>query len=566
MAVSENEERAPAGEDGERTRRPAILAIDDEPTVLAAVSRDLRRRFGEDYRIVRAGSGQDALALLTEMHNRGDDVALMVSDQRMPGMEGTEFLTLARKIYPEAKRTLLTAYADTQAAITAINDVDLDYYLLKPWDPPEEQLYPVVEDLLQTWQSETAMRTSSGVRIVGHRFSQETHDLRDFLARNRVPGRWLDVERDPEARQLLEVASVPEDRLPVAFLEDGSVLERPTVLELAERLGVAVAPASDHYDLVIVGGGPAGLAAAVYGASEGLRTVMVESDAPGGQAGQSSRIENYLGFPTGLSGSDLARRATTQARRLGAELLTVSDAVSLRVEGAGRIVQLSGGQELSASSVLVSSGVAYRKMTAPGFEQFTGAGIYYGAAMTEARSCSQQHVVVIGGANSAGQAAVYFSHYAARISMLVRADSLVKSMSHYLIEQIAQIPKIEVMTETQAIEVTGADGHLSQVRIRGPQGEGVIDADACFVFIGATPRTDWLEGVVARDERGFILAGPDAREHDWPLAREPMALETSVPGVFVAGDVRSRSIKRVASAVGEGSMAVSLIHQYLAEG
>jgi thioredoxin reductase (NADPH) len=567
MAVSENERQAPAEADGsERTRRPAILAIDDEPAVLAAVSRDLRRRFGSDYRIVRAGSGQDALDLLKEMRTRGDDVALMVSDQRMPGMEGTEFLTQARKIYPEAKRTLLTAYADTQAAITAINDVDLDYYLLKPWDPPEEQLYPVVEDLLQTWQSGTAMLASSGMRIVGHRFSRETHDLRDFMARNRVPGRWFDVERDAEAKQLLEVAGVPQDRLPVVFVEDGSVLERPTVLELAERLGIAAAPASDHYDLVIVGGGPAGLAAAVYGASEGLRTVMVESEAPGGQAGQSSRIENYLGFPTGLSGSDLARRATTQARRLGAELLTVSDAVALRVEGVGRIVELSGGQELSASSVLVSSGVSYRKMPAPGFEHYTGTGVYYGAAMTEAKSCSQQHVVVIGGANSAGQAAVYFSRYASRVTMLVRADTLAKSMSHYLIEQIAQIPEIEVLTQTQAVEALGDDEHLQQVRIQGPDGERLLDVDACFVFIGAAPRTDWLAGVVARDQRGFILAGPDVRDHGWQLPREPMALETSVPGVFVAGDVRSRSIKRVASAVGEGSMAVSLIHQYLAEG
>jgi thioredoxin reductase (NADPH) len=567
MAVSENEERAPAdAETAERTRRPAILAIDDEPTVLAAVSRDLRRRFGSEYRIVRAGSGQDALELLKEMRTRGDDVALMVSDQRMPGMEGTEFLTQARKIYPDAKRTLLTAYADTQAAISAINDVDLDYYLLKPWDPPEEQLYPVVEDLLQTWQSGEALLASSGVRIVGHRFSRETHDLRDFIARNRVPGRWYDVERDAEAKQLLEVASVPEDRLPVVFLEDGSVLERPTVLELAERLGVAATPASDHYDLVIVGGGPAGLAAAVYGASEGLRTVMVESEAPGGQAGQSSRIENYLGFPTGLSGSDLARRATTQARRLGAELLTVSDAVALRVEGAGRVVQLSGGQELSASSVLVSSGVAYRKMPAPGFDRFTGAGVYYGAAMTEAKSCLQQHVVVIGAANSAGQAAVYFSSYAARVTMLVRADSLSKSMSHYLVEQIEQIPLIEVLTQTQAVEALGSEERLEQVRINGPDGERTLDVDACFVFIGAMPRTDWLEGVVARDERGFILAGPDVRDRGWQLQRDPMTLETSVPGVFVAGDVRARSIKRVASAVGEGSMAVSLIHQYLAEG
>ena len=367
--------------------------------MLAAVSRDLRRRFGADYRIVRAKSGQEALELLSEMRARGDVVALMVSDQRMPGMEGTEFLTRARKIYPEAKRTLLTAYADSEAAIQAINEVDLDYYLLKPWDPPEDKLFPVVEDLLQTWQTEATVLSASGVRIVGHRFSRETHELRDFLARNLVPGRWYDVERDPEAKQLLEVASVPEDRLPVALLEDGTVLERPTVLELAERLGVAGQPALEHYDLVVVGGGPAGLAAAVYGASEGLRTVLVEREAPGGQAGQSSRIENYLGFPNGLSGSDLARRATTQARRLGAELLSVSDATALRIEGAGRVVQLSGGQELSASSVLVSSGVAYRKMPAPGFEQFTGAGVYYGAAMTEAKSCAQQHVAVIGAAN-----------------------------------------------------------------------------------------------------------------------------------------------------------------------
>jgi thioredoxin reductase (NADPH) len=570
MAVSEeNEERAPAAEadaGAERTRRPAIIAIDDEPAVLAAVSRDLRRRFGSDYRIVRAGSGQDALELLKEMRTRGDQVALMVSDQRMPGMEGTEFLTQARKIYPDAKRTLLTAYADTQAAITAINDVDLDYYLLKPWDPPEEQLYPVVEDLLQTWQTEATVLASSGVRIVGHRFSRETHDLRDFIARNRVPGRWYDVERDTEAKSLLEMTNVPEDRLPVVFLEDGSMLERPSVLELAERLGVAAQPASDHYDLVIVGGGPAGLAAAVYGASEGLRTVMVESEAPGGQAGQSSRIENYLGFPTGLSGSDLARRATTQARRLGAELLTVSDATALLIEGAGRVVRLSGGQELSASSVLVSSGVSYRKMPAPGFDQFTGAGVYYGAAMTEAKSCSQQHVVVIGGANSAGQAAVYFSRYASKVTMLVRSDNLAKSMSHYLIEQIAEIPRIEVRTETQATEAIGTEQRLERLRIKGPDGEETIDVDACFVFIGAMPRTDWLEGVVARDERGFILAGPDVRDHGWQLQRDPMTLETSVPGVFVAGDVRARSIKRVASAVGEGSMAVSLIHQYLAEG
>jgi thioredoxin reductase (NADPH) len=546
-------------------RRPTILAVDDEPSVLAAVARDLRRGFGEHYRILRAGSGPDALELLNEMRRRGESLAMVVADQRMPGMEGTELLVKARQIYPDAKRVLLTAYADTQAAIAAINEVALDYYLLKPWDPPEEYLFPVVEDLLTTWQAGAALE-AGGVRVVGHRFSKDTHDLRDFLARNRVPGRWLDVERDSEARELLTVAEVAEDRLPVVFLEDGGVLERPTVLELAERLGVAAAPVSDHYDLVIVGGGPAGLAAAVYGASEGLRTVMVERDAPGGQAGQSSRIENYLGFPTGLSGSDLARRATDQARRLGAELLSVSDVVALKVEGAGRFVELAGGVQLSANTVLVASGVSYRMMPAPGFADFTGAGVYYGAALTEARSCKQQHVVVIGAANSAGQAAVHFAGYAARVTMLVRGDSLAKSMSAYLIDQIARFENIEVLTRTEAAAAEGENGRLTRLRLRGQDGvERTEEVDACFVFIGAAPRTDWLDGVVARDERGFILAGADAREHGWPLQREPRTLETSVPGVFVAGDVRARSIKRVASAVGEGSMAVSLIHEYLAE-
>ena len=541
-----------------------ILAVDDEPAVLAAVARDLRRGFGERYRIMRAGSGPEALELLGEIRRRGENVALLVADQRMPGMAGTDYLVQARIVVPEAKRVLLTAYADTEAAIAAINDVALDYYLLKPWDPPEEQLLPVVEDLLTTWEAGAALE-SGGVRVIGHRFSKESHDLRDFLARNRVPARWLDVERDGEARELLSVAGVGTDGLPVALLEDGAVLERPSVLELAERLGIAVKPLADHYDLVIVGGGPAGLAAAVYGASEGLRTVMVEREAPGGQAGQSSRIENYLGFPAGLSGSDLARRATDQARRLGAELLTVQDAVALHVEGAGRIVELSGGGMLSANCVLVASGVSYRQLDAPGFSEYTGAGIYYGAALTEARACADQHVVVIGGANSAGQAAVYFSGYAAKVSMLVRADSLAKSMSHYLIEQIAALANIEVRTGSQAVGAEGSDGRLRALRIRDAGGAEIVEeVDACFVFVGAVPRTDWLEGVVARDERGFILAGPDVRDHGWPLRRDPYVLETSVPGVFVAGDVRARSIKRVASAVGEGSMAVSLIHEYLA--
>jgi thioredoxin reductase (NADPH) len=477
-------------------------------------------------------------------------------------MSGTEYLVEARKLVPEAKRVLLTAYADTEAAIQAINEVDLDYYLLKPWDPPEEQLYPVVEDLLTTWEAGAAL-DSGGVRVIGHRFSRDSHDLRDFLARNRVPMRWLDVHRDSEARELLTVAGVNGDGLPVALLEDGTVIERPSVRELAERLGVSVAPAAEHYDLVIVGGGPAGLAAAVYGASEGLKTVLVEREAPGGQAGQSSRIENYLGFPAGLSGSDLARRATDQARRLGAELLTVQDAVGLRAEGAGRIVELSGGSNLSANCVLVASGVSYRQMTVPGFERLTGKGIYYGAALTEAKSCQDQHVVIIGAANSAGQAAVFFSRFAGQVTMLVRGPSLEKSMSHYLIEQIAGLPNIEVRTGAQAIAAEG-DEHIRALRIRDADGEREESVDAAFVFIGAAPRTEWLEGVVARDEHGFILAGLDARPAGWPLKRDPFLLETSVPGVFVAGDVRARSMKRVASAVGEGSMSVSLVHEYLA--
>jgi thioredoxin reductase (NADPH) len=545
-------------------RRPVILAVDDEPAVLAAVARDLRRGFGERYRIMRAGSGAEGLDLLAQIRARSEQVALLVADQRMPGMAGTDYLVQARQIVPEAKRVLLTAYADTEAAIDAINKVSLDYYLLKPWDPPEEQLFPIVEDLLTTWEAGAALE-AGGVRVIGHRFSKETHEIRDFLARNRVPARWLDVERDGEARELLRVAGVGGDGLPVALLEDGSVLERPTILELAGRLGITAEPAAEHYDLVIVGGGPAGLAAAVYGASEGLRTVMVESEAPGGQAGQSSRIENYLGFPSGLSGSDLARRATDQARRLGAELLTVQDASGLRVEGAGRFVELSGGGELSANCVLVASGVSYRQLKAPGFDEYTGAGIYYGAALTEARACEDQHVVVIGGANSAGQAAVYFSGYAQRVSMLVRAESLERSMSRYLIDQIAALPRISVRTRTEAVGAEGAGGRLKSLKIRAPDGsEALEQVDACFVFIGAAPRTDWLERVVARDERGFILAGHEVTDRGWPLKRDPYPLETSVPGVFVAGDVRARSIKRVASAVGEGSMAVSLIHEYLA--
>src|SRR5262249_30608761 len=454
-----------------------------------------------------------------ELVRRGEQVALLVADQRMPGLSGTEYLVGAREVVPTAKRVLLTAYADTEAAIQAINEVSLDYYLLKPWDPPEEELFPVVQDLLTAWDAGAALE-SGGVRLIGHRFSRDTHDLRDFLVRNRVPGRWLDIERDAEARQLLRVAGVDDARLPVALLQDGSVLERRTVLELAERLGVLGQPAAEHYDLVIVGGGPAGLAAAVYGASEGLRTIMVERDAPGGQAGQSSRIENYLGFPAGLSGSDLARRATDQARRLGAELLTLHDTTGLRGEGSGRIVELSGGESRSASSGAAAAGGSYRQLDVPGFAELTGSGIYYGATLTEARSCADQQIVVIGGANSAGQAAVYFSSYASRVTMLVRGDSLAKSMSHYLIEQIESLSHVEVRTQTEAVDAEG-DGRLRALRIRDAEGaETLEDVDACFVFVGALPRTDWLAGVVARDDRGFILAGLDAKNDGWPLQRD----------------------------------------------
>ena len=560
------EQRAEVAESPPAERRPAILAVDDEAVVLAAVARDLRRGFGERYRILRASSGAEALELLAQVRARGDQVALLLADQRMPVMAGTDFLVQARAIVPDAKRVLLTAYADTSAAIAAINEV-------------APRLLPA-----------EAVGSARGAPLPGARGSAD-----DLGGRRGARGRAAcasSATASPRTRTTCVISwpatgfrrtgttssatprrgscsrsiAVDETRLPVAVLEDGTVLERPTVLELAERLGVTAQPTQSHYDLVIVGGGPAGLAAAVYGASEGLRTVLVERDAPGGQAGTSSRIENYLGFPAGLSGSDLARRATDQARRLGAELLTVQDAAGLRIEGAGRAVELTGGAELSANCVLIASGVAYRQLEAPGFADFTGAGIYYGAALSEARSCADQSVVIIGGANSAGQAAVHFSGFAAQVTMLVRGPSLERSMSRYLIEQIAALPNIVVRTGSSAVAAEGEGGRLRSLRIRDADGsESDLASDACFVFIGASPRTDWLEGVVARDERGFILAGPDAQAAGWPLKRDPLLLETTVPGVFVAGDVRARSFKRVASAVGEGSMAVSLMHQYLVD-
>ncbi len=540
--------------------------VDDEPPVLRAVQRDLRGRYGEDYRVLRAGSGAEAETIMGDLRKRGETVALVLADQRMPGMTGVELLRATRELYPKAKRALLTAYADTDAAIAAINDAQIDYYLQKPWDPPEQRLYPTLDELLEEWDAEAAL-TDAAARVVGHRFSPESHDARDFLARNRIPYAWLDLDRDAEARQLLDLAGIAEDRLPAVFMRDGSVLEAPTALELANQLGIPTEAELDFYDLVIVGGGPAGLAAAVYGASEGLRTVLVEREAPGGQAGQSSRIENYLGFPSGLSGSELARRAHAQARRFEAELLAVQEVQALEARGPQRVVRLAGGNELAGHTVLVATGVAYRRLGAPGVEELTGRGIYYGAGMVEADACQDQTVVVVGGANSAGQAAVFLSGKARRVVVVVRGDALEKSMSQYLIKQIATKQNIEVRTLT---EVSGAegDGQLQRLRLAGPDGEEELDAGAMFVFIGAAPYTDWLGDRVARDARGFVLAGPDAAAaagKRWPLERDPFLLETTLPGVFVAGDVRHRSIKRVASAVGEGSMSVQFIHQYLAD-
>jgi thioredoxin reductase (NADPH) len=549
------------------TSRPVLLAVDDEPSVARAVERDLRRRYGRDYRVLRAGSGEEALNTLREAKLRGTPIALLLVDQRMPGMSGVELLEAALEIAPDAKRALLTAYADTQAAIDAINRVSLDHYLLKPWDPPEEQLYPVVDDLLDAWRAE-APPAADRIQVVGHRWSRESHDARDFLARNQVPFQWLDVEREDEARRLLAAAE-GDGVLPLVLFPDGDSLHGPTITELAERTGVLRRAERPFYDLVIVGGGPAGLAAAVYGASEGLQTALVERDAPGGQAGQSSRIENYLGFPVGLSGGDLARRATTQAQRFGAELLTVQQVTRIEQRGPSKVVHLAGGEELGAAAVIVATGVDYRLLDAPGVEELTGRGVYYGGSRTEGVSCRDEHVVVVGGANSAGQAAIYFAGYAQHVTILYRGDSLAKSMSRYLIDTIEDTPNITVRTNAEVAAAHG-DEQLERITVRDTAGgaDEEMELAAMFVFIGARPQTEWLPDDVARDRRGFVLAGSELLLEDvrprWRLDRNPYLLETTMPGLFVAGDVRSQSMKRVASAVGEGSMAVSFVHEYLA--
>ncbi|MGY1592131.1 FAD-dependent oxidoreductase [Geodermatophilus sp. SYSU D00708] len=549
--------------------RPVLLSVDDDPGVSRAVARDLRRRYGEEYRVLRAGSGDEALEALRELKLRGDPVAVLLADYRMPGMNGIEFLERAMDLFPRARRALLTAYADTDAAISAINLVDVDAYLLKPWDPPEEKLYPVVDGMIDAWRA-APDAGFEGVKLVGHRWSAPSFRARDFLARNAVPYRWYSAD-EPEGQRILSAAGAGADDVPVVVTPDARVLRHPSEAELAGVAGLDTEPREDFYDLIVVGGGPAGLGAAVYGASEGLRTVLVEREATGGQAGQSSRIENYLGFPDGVSGGQLADRARRQAVKFGAELLLARDVVSLEAHGPKRVLRLDDGRAVAAHAVVLATGVSYRSLGVAGVDDLTGRGVYYGSAMTEAAECADRDVFVVGGANSAGQAAVFFSRYAKSVCLLVRGPSLEASMSAYLIEQVAGIPGISVRTCTTVAAAHG-DGHLEAITVRDARGGGTetLPASHLFVFIGGAPRTGWLDGVVHRDDRGFIPTGPALLEDGhrppgWSLDRDPYLLESSLPGVFVAGDVRADSVKRVASAVGEGALAVTLVHRYLGD-
>lgn len=545
--------------------KPVILSVDDDPQVLSAVSRDLRRRYGETYRVIRADSGEAGLTALGELKRRGDPVALFLVDQRMPQMSGVEFLAEAMLLYPEAKRALLTAYADTDAAIDAINKGRIHYYLLKPWDPPEAQLYPVLDDLLDDWQG-GYRPPFSGIRIVGTRWSQACYSLRDFLARQQVPYRWLDIEAGGEAEELAE-GIAPAD-LPLVVFEDGTRLSCPPLAEVASRAGLNTQAANEFYDLVIVGAGPAGLAAAVYAASEGLKVTLLDSDAPGGQAGTSSRIENYLGFPAGLSGSDLTRRAVVQARKFGAEIVAPQGVSALELQDNYKVLTLTDGSRLSCHALVIATGVSYRQIPLPGGERLGGSGVYYGASVSEAMSYEGEAVHIVGAGNSAGQAAMNLSRYAASVTLVVRGTSLEARMSQYLVEQLRQTENIHVMLGSEVIEAHG-ETHLEALTISCGGEARQVPSSGLFIFIGASPRTDWLGGTLARDEHGFIYTGYDFVKQKppqvWPVERPPFLLETSVPGIFAAGDVRSGSVKRVASAVGEGSIAVQFIHQYLAE-
>jgi thioredoxin reductase (NADPH) len=549
--------------------RPVLLAVDDDPDVLRAVERDLRKQYSDRYRVMSADSGPAALDILARLAKRSEPVALLIADHRMPHMNGIEFLTAAIRGLPDVRRVLLTAYADTEAAIGAINLVKLDHYLLKPWDPPDRNLYPVLDDLLDQW-SASYRPPFEGIRVVGTRWSRKCYELREFLARHQIPYQWLDVE-SAEAKTTLASLAEEHTVLPVVILADGSILADPNLADLADRVGLRMHSQTTFFDLAIVGGGPAGLAAAVYGASEGLKSVIVEREAPGGQAGLSSRIENYLGFPSGLSGADLARRAVAQARRFGAEILAPQEVLRVRTEGPYRVLTLTDGSELSCHALVIATGVQWRKLNIPGIERLHGAGVYYGAGSSEALSCRDEEVYVIGGANSAGQAAMNFARYAKNVIMLVRGDSLGATMSRYLIDDIAQTPNIRVEFATEVVAVHGGD-KLEAISISCTRSGEVtlLPATCLFVFIGAEPRTEWLEGFVARDNRGFVLAGPDVmpegkRPPGWTADRDPFLLETSVPGVFAVGDVRHGSVKRVASGVGEGSIVVQFVHTHLAK-
>jgi thioredoxin reductase (NADPH) len=552
--------------------KPILLSVDDDSDVLRAIERDLRSHYGAGYRVLASDSPEAALDLLKQLKVRSDSVALLLADQRMPNMDGVGFLQEAKEIFPQAKRALLTAYADTNAAISAINDVSINYFFLKPWDPPEEHLYPQLDDLLDDWQA-SYRPAFQGIRVLGTRWSPRSYELRDFLARNHVPYQWIDVElsaNDPETKRLLEALGPEADSLPVVLFPDGTKLLESVPADIAQKVGLRTRAQTSFYDLAIVGGGPAGLAAAVYGASEGLHTVIIEREAPGGQAGMSSRIENYLGFPAGLSGADLARRAVVQAQRFGVEILS-QETVGVRTEGPYRIVKLADGNEISCHALMIASGVQWRRLEAPGVDRLQGAGIYYGGGTTEALSCKGETIYVVGGANSAGQAAMNFAKYAERVVILVRGDSLASTMSQYLIDQIKETPNIQLWTHASVAEAHG-ETHLEEISILCSDTNKIerVPANAMFIFIGALPRTDWLAGVVERDERGFILTGPDLlwngpRPKGWTLDRDPFLLETNTPGIFAIGDVRHGSVKRVASGVGEGSVAVQFVHQYLSK-
>jgi thioredoxin reductase (NADPH) len=553
--------------------KPILLSVDDDPDVLRAIERDLRSQYGAEFRVMSSDSPQGALDLLKELRLRNDGVALLLADQRMPRMDGVGFLQEARQIFPDAKRALLTAYADTNAAISAINQANLDYFFMKPWDPPTEHLYPQLDDLLDDWRA-SYRPAYDGIRVLGTRWSPRCYELRDFLARNHVPYQWIDVEgaaNDPEAKGLLDALGPEANKLPIVLFTDGAKLFDSAPADVAQRVGLRTRAQTNFYELAIVGGGPAGLAAAVYGASEGLHTVMIEREAPGGQAGMSSRIENYLGFPSGLSGGDLARRGVVQAQRFGVEILSPQEAVGARVEGPYRIIKLANGDEISCHALMISTGVQWRRLEAPGIDRLQGAGVYYGGGATEALSCKGEVVYVVGGANSAGQAAMNFSKYADRVVILVRGDSLSSTMSQYLIDQIKQRPNIQIWSHATVAEVHG-ETHLEEISVLCSDTNKVerVPANAVFIFIGALPRTEWLAGLVERDDRGFLLTGPDLmkggqRPKGWTPERDPFLLETNVPGIFAVGDVRHGSVKRVASGVGEGSVAVQFIHQYLSK-